>query len=274
MVSPVIRTFYWDVARRSRRPWRRRSPVRWRYGNAGDTFNRDLLQVLYPGCRHRIVEDGPRVLMVGSVAHRVTTGDVVVGIGIKDKPVPAATRAQARVLAVRGPLTYEAFAAAGHDVTDVRFQFDPGLLISRLLSPDDLSTTPVVGRQLFIPHFRDPADVKSGLPAVRTVSIDSDAVPLAKEILAAEIVFSSSLHGIIFAHALGRPCVPIRPASAEPLVKYSDYFASVNLPCRLRDSLTDALRDVKPDSPVDQPWLGLERAFPTIDDLVSWGVAG
>jgi pyruvyltransferase len=271
-----IRTFYWMPAARGRRNWRRgwrRSPTRWRFGNAGDTFNRDLLGLLYPSSAHQIVESGPRLLMVGSISHRISSGDVVVGAGIKTDALPGPERAAVTVLGVRGPLTYEAFAAAGHDVAAVRFQFDPGLLIPKLLTEDELSIQPVLGRTIFIPHFRDADAGVNRIASVETVAIDSDPIPLAREILAAELVYSSSLHGIIFAHALGRPCVPVQPASAEPLIKYADYFASVGLSTRMCASLAEATRSTKPDSPIDRPWSSIDQAFPTLAELSSWGVA-
>lgn len=273
----VIRTFYWDPALRNRPRWRRRGrSSRWQIGNAGDLFNRDLLDHLY-GVKHRIVDDGPRLLPVGSIAHRVKPGDVVAGSGSKGVPVPPASEVSCRVLGVRGPRTHEAFVAAGHDVSTIRFEGDPGLLLPDLLTPQQRATQAVTGRTIFIPHYKDPAQSYAGVDGVETVSIDAEPAALAVDILRAEHVYASSLHGVIFAHALGRPCTPVAPASNEPLIKYDDYFASIGVlgsPAgALRGSLADAAQEPKPDSPVDRTWTLTLDDFPTLAELKSWGVA-
>ena len=64
---------------------------------------------------------------------------------------------------------------------------------------------------------------------IDVVSVDSSPKKIAKKILNAKIIYTSSLHGIIFSHALKKPCVFIKPQSNEPMFKYEDYFLSVGL---------------------------------------------
>jgi hypothetical protein len=118
------------------------------------------------------------------------------------------------------------FKAAGYDVSQVRFLADPGLLIGKMVP----ARKPIRGRVVFIPHYRDRKLVWNRMPKdIRAVDIDNLPSRLAREIQKAECVYSSSLHGLIFAHALGRPCVFVRPMTEVPLLKYEDYFLSVGL---------------------------------------------
>ncbi len=273
----MIRTFYWHPAAnvgKRRRPWRPKVTSSWAVGNAGDLFNRDLLDFLYPGTRHRIVDEGPRLLLVGSVAHRISGGDVVAGIGSKGVEIPRASeRPLRRILGVRGPITRRAFADAGHDVSAVRFEADPGLLLAEMLTDEQRATPAEPGRTIFIPHYRDAVSDSGTAPGVVRVGIDAEPHDIATEILRAEHVYTSSLHGVVFAHSLGRPCTAIAPASAEPLVKYEDYFASIGQPFVLHESLAAAVSAPKPDSPVDRTWDLRREHFPSLDELRAWGVA-
>jgi hypothetical protein len=153
-------------------------------------------------------------------------GDVLCGIGCKTAEIPRVEAQSVHVHALRGPISYDVFKAAGYDVSQVRFLADPGLLIGKMVP----ARKPIRGRVVFIPHYRDRKLVWNRMPKdIRAVDIDNLPSRLAREIQKAECVYSSSLHGLIFAHALGRPCVFVRPMTEEPLLKYEDYFLSVGL---------------------------------------------
>src|SRR5690606_34385780 len=59
--------------------------------------------------------------------------------------------------------------------------------------------------------------------------IDIQPKKLIKKILKAKVVYSSSLHGIIFSHALNKECVFVAPQSDEPLFKFEDYYLSIGI---------------------------------------------
>ncbi|MGC3987587.1 MAG: hypothetical protein QM777_24290 [Pseudorhodoferax sp.] len=99
-------------------------------------------------------DEGRRLLLVGSVSHRVLDGDIVCGIGSKHSTIPAADGLRIRVWGVRGPMTLDAFRQAGHDVSQLRFMGDPGVLIGKLY-PDVLHIRPEAGNTIFIPHYRE-----------------------------------------------------------------------------------------------------------------------
>jgi len=271
-----VRTYFWD-APRDRRPalvrWiSRRDPYLFRHGNAGDDFNVDLLKWSYPRFDINNVEDGGRrLLLVGSVAHRVQSGDIVNGIGSKPTDIPSAQNVSVRVRGVRGPLTLDAFRRAGHDVSTVQFIGDPGLLIGRLFP--DLETISVErGRVVFIPHYRERYQFRSG-PQFRVLDIDASAHHIAREIKRAEFVHTSSLHGLIWAHALGRPARLVTPAAGEALYKYEDYFLSINQPFAAAATIDESLRLPKPNSPIDVAALIDKITLPSLEELLQAGIA-
>ena len=101
---------------------------------------------------------------------------------------------------------------------------------------------------------------------VRVVDVDNKPVEVARQIQEAELLFTSSLHGLIFAHALGRPCVLIRPLTEEPEIKYQDYLAAVGLPWPGWRTLDEARRSPSPVSPVDLAYGPDDFALPRLQD--------
>ena len=266
-----VRSLFWDAAAPGVYPrWRRLS--RLKIGNAGDLFNRDLVGYLYNAQLRNTVGEGQRLLLVGSVANAIATGDVVCGIGTKGAAIrPRKSIGDVLVRGVRGPLTHAALSDAGYDVSDVRFHLDPGLLADSVYAEQVSSVQSERGRVVFIPHYRERWRFRSSR-SLKVVSIDCEPRDLAIEILRAEHVYASSLHGIVFAHALGRPCTLVAPATEEPEVKYRDYFASLSLGWRRPESLARALKQRKADSPLDVRKTLDDFDFPTVEDLQARGI--
>lgn len=270
-----VRTFYWDAAT-ARQPqgWRRvlGRGTGFRVGNAGDLFNLDLLRWAYPGVAlDNVADDGRRLLLVGSVAHRILPGDVVCGIGSKKDAVPPAAQAPVRLLGVRGPKTLKLFEEAGHDTTAVRFLGDPGLLIGRIY-PEVLRQEAEPGRVIFVPHYRERRQFR---PTRRydVVDIDATVPEIGREIRRAELVYTSSLHGLVFAHALGRPAVLVTPRSDEPAFKYDDYLLSIGERPGSAGSLDEALARPAPLSPPDVSAAIEAISLPDLSELAEYGVS-
>jgi len=232
---PILRTFYWHKRLKHpvklfiNRRLRGRNWTDFRHGNAGDIFARDLLEHTYPGVTTENVEAPPRLLCVGSISHKLLPGDVLSGVGCKTDVLPPEAelpRDSVHIHALRGPISLEIFRKAGFDVSGVKFLADPGVLLGRMVPERDA----IPGRVIFIPHYRERREARQMLPeGITMVDIDAKVPDLARRIQEAELVYSSSLHGIIFAHALGRPCVFVRPMTEEPLAKFEDYFLAVGL---------------------------------------------
>lgn len=255
-----LRTFYWDATKNG-------TSATWRAGNAGDVFNRDLAEYLYGATLRNAAYNGGRLLLVGSIVHRVLPGDVVSGVGHKGSPIPPASQNPGvRFLGVRGPLTLAAVQEAGYDVSEVRYQYDPGLLV-RVMYADLVESVPAEpGRVVFVPHYRERPQYADRTD-VAVIDIDCTPRELVREILRAEHVYSSSLHGLIFSHALGRPCTLVAPLTEEPELKYRDYVASVGLPWTTPPDLDGAIRAPKPTSPFEVALTLDDFAFPTADEL-------
>jgi pyruvyltransferase len=269
-MSEQLRTFYWAPQPSPR--WKSLitgKPRRWKAGNAGDLFNVDLVAWKYPGVRPVIVRDhGSKILFVGSIARLVGAGDVVNGIGAKAATMtPAAVDVQIRGL--RGPLSLATFKTAGYDVSTVEFLGDPGLAIGRV-HPELHEVVPEVGRTIVIPHYRHRNEF--GASKIPIVQIDAKPVSIGREIARSEHVYTSSLHGLIWAHALGRPATLIAPPAEEPAFKYEDYLLSIGHSLGSPPTLDEALRIRKPDSPIDVAEVVSSITMPALEELRTMGV--
>ncbi|WP_319517574.1 polysaccharide pyruvyl transferase family protein [uncultured Martelella sp.] len=273
-----IRSFYWEATIIDpirffiKRKVLNRGWGSFRYGNAGDIFARNLLEYFYPGEQIIVCnrEDSPKLITVGSVAQCSASGDILCGSGCKSPALPSVEGKQPWAHSLRGPLSLEACRKAGFDVSDVAYLADPGLLISKFVEP----IKPVPNRVIFIPHYRERRAVLPDIPAgIKFVDIDARPSDVAREIMKAELVYTSSLHGIIFSHALGRPCVQVRPQTEEPSFKYQDYFLSMNLEMPVpADNIQQAWGAAKPVSPITLPITPDEITFPSIEHLTESGI--
>jgi len=242
-----------------------------RVGNSGDIFARDIIHCEYGVKSLNIKNQDSRLLCVGSIAHRIRRDDIICGIGTKGLPVPGANKERCTIFGLRGPITYDAFKKAGYDMSKLRFLKDPGLLLRFICGQD--KTRPSPSKVIFIPHYRERAMHKQLPRGIEFVDVDLRPHQLAKEIAKASLVYSSSLHGMIFAHALNRPCVLVRPQTDEPLVKYEDYCASVDIPfIKPLASIYDASFLNSPDSPPDLKYAREDFYFPSIELLAERGI--
>ncbi|GGD31445.1 hypothetical protein GCM10010915_09660 [Microbacterium faecale] len=252
--------------------WIKRRRVPWRVGNAGDIYTVDLVRHLYGVEPENDKNNGKRLLMVGSIMDKARQGDVIAGVGARGTvDVPSPAEANLQVYGVRGPLTLAALRDAGHDVSQLRFILDPGLLIRKIFPElDDVSPEP--GRVGFVPHYREGPQYRSGT-RYDLIDVDDSPLEFARNIARCERVYSSSLHGVIFAHALERPVVLVAPRTAEPEFKYRDYFASVGLKWHEPVGLKQSLASVEPAVPDGIQQLIETAEFPSIEELRERGVA-
>lgn len=182
-----------------------------------------------------------KLVAVGSVLPwAVSAGDIVWGSGLI-RPCTGKLPRTAVVLAVRGPLTARNLKLPA----DTPFG-DPGLLVSLLLDPEDRSTAELRARTT--QHYADAAQggrkivvvpnhvqfdtVRRFVRAhqmehvVRVVDPRLQWWEVASAIRSAELVLSSSLHGLVFADAFHVPSLWF--VASPPVVggtfKYVDYF--------------------------------------------------
>ncbi len=273
----TIRTYFWhdrviSSAQFQLRKLLKKSPYFYfKIGNSGDIFTQLIIENHYHQQAKNIKNKGRRLLLVGSIGHNVQDGDLICGIGTKSKDIPK-NQYNNSVVGLRGPLSYEAFKLANYDVSQVKFLKDPGLLL-RFYAEDIKYETP--NGYAFIPHYRERNLYIKAMPkGMRYIDIDNTPLAIAKQILEAEIIYSSSLHGIIFAHALNRPAILVKPKTEEPRFKYQDYFASIDQPMpSFLDDIYNIKATTKPLSPLNLTYRKQEFAFPDITELKTLGIA-
>lgn len=272
-----VRTYYWHDRVISKSKYKLRQLLNknvtnyFKIGNAGDIIARDIIRFKY-GCEGANIQGkGKRLLCVGSISHTIQPGDVICGIGTKGLPIPEPSQSPCRIYGLRGPITYEAFKKAGHDVSQVRFLKDPGLMIRFMM--DDRKIVPLSNKVIFIPHYRERHLYKRLPKGIELVDIDAHPIQLANKIQESGLVYSSSLHGIVFAHALNRPCVFVKPQTDESIIKYADYYASVDLEFQKPiENIYDLDHKRWPNSPPDLKYKKEDLAFPSIRYLKEVGV--
>jgi len=168
----------------------------------------------------------PIYVTVGSILANVNHKCIVWGSGIIDKKTKIKN---AVFLAVRGPQTRGHLINLGYTVPEV--YGDPALLLPRYFNPK-VEKKYKFG---FVPHYNDYTLVHhwfEGNDKVLLIDMmTNDIESKTREFLQCEKIISSSLHGIIIAHAYGIPAVwqKFSDKVFGDDIKYQDYFESVQL---------------------------------------------
>jgi hypothetical protein len=206
-------------------------------GNCGDMLTPLILNEL--GIRHVWRKPGmATVIACGSIiggAHELMT---VVGSGAmsaEDNPSPFA-----QYLAVRGPLTREMVIARGGECPEV--YGDPALLLPQLFPITPVRRFPIG----LVPHYVDFEAVARNAPCDRVINIlRADPLAVIRDICECGAILSSSLHGIIIAHAYGIPAAWMQWNSRldghPDHFKFHDYAASVGIELKPYTRIGDAV---------------------------------
>lgn len=159
------------------------------------------------------------------------------------------------IRAVRGPITAQVLRENGYICPQI--YGDPAILLP-LIYP---GRRPEKKKQyVVIDHYMKRKMTGDDRLSIRT----GDYRTFLDKILEAEVVYSSSLHGIILAESYGVPAVFLRQGMEEELLKYYDwYFATGRYEVRSAASLSEA----KKTEPMELPKLdvlreGLLQSFP------------
>lgn len=170
------------------------------------------------------------IFAVGSIIGLAKENCIVWGSGItfaKDEIVPSVD-----IRAVRGPLTLKRLASCGYNTDHIKMG-DPGLLLP-LVYPARKKKIYKMG---VIAHNNDFASVKRALKGwekeILLISLktkNQTVEDITEMICSCEMIFSTSLHGLIISHAYGIPALRIDseniPGDGS---KFSDYFLSVGI---------------------------------------------
>jgi pyruvyltransferase len=191
----------------------------WLKPNLGDQLAPSLLRQVLGFSPVQVPLGTPRkILSVGSVVEFALAGDFVWGSGsLSNKTVSAKG---AKFFAVRGPRTRELVRDA-----EVPSEYgDPASLLPLFLAPSPNRSSSIC----LVPHYVDKEKFNNALGREsNTVNVRSrNLVQSVERISSAEVVISSSLHGLIIAEAYGVPTVWIEPS--EGILggrhKFLDYF--------------------------------------------------
>jgi pyruvyltransferase len=163
---------------------------------------------------------------IGSILAHATKESIVWGSGIIDR---THSIAKADFRAVRGPETRKYLLATGHNCPEV--YGDPALLMPKYYNPEIEKKVDLA----IIPHYKDFDEISriyGGVGNVAIIDIMSmDAEKTTDEILKCYRIISSSLHGVIVAHAYGIPALWVKFSDAPfgDDVKFKDYYTSVGI---------------------------------------------
>jgi hypothetical protein len=168
----------------------------------------------------------PLYVTIGSILEHIGAHCTVWGSGIisRDAQVAGAT-----FIAVRGPLSRKRLQELGYHCPEV--YGDPALLLPLYYHPKIERKYPLG----ILPHINDYKKVCKLYEQHEGVQVidfnTNDVEQTTKEILSCQHIISSSLHGVIVAHAYQIPAIQV--AFSDKIygdgVKYHDYFMSVGL---------------------------------------------
>lgn len=195
--------------------------------NFGDILNGPLLD--HYGVNYKHTRDYPagNLFVIGSVARLASPGSIVVGSGAIRKTEVYNPSVNFR--SVRGPRTREMVLKGGGNCPEI--YGDPALLLPRIVPAQEKKykigcTVHYVHRK---PHIIDSLK-KSGYHYIDI--FNEDPLEVAREISRCEKMISTSLHGIIAAHAYGIPAAHFH-FNGKKLhgdgVKFLDHYEAMNL---------------------------------------------
>lgn len=162
-------------------------------------------------------------ICIGSIAGLAKDNTHVLGSGImrqKDN-----LNLNARWKFVRGPYTRKKILASSNNCPD-KFG-DPALLLPLIAKESKKEYE--IG---IVPHFVDYSDIEKEYPNYNVINLVNDnPITVAKEITKCKKIISTSLHGIICAHAYGIPAAWCKYSSRlnGDDIKFHDHYEAVGL---------------------------------------------
>lgn len=198
--------------------------------NVGDEFSLALAMQRFGGSIAPAGEaplEEPNLLFGGSILHWADARSVVCGTGF----IASALRPfapPAYITSVRGPLTAEALRTLG--IKCPAAYGDPGVLAAKLFPPEappDLTLG-------IVPHYVD-VDAfwieQCRSLGIAVLDVRQPLDEFLHALCRCEVVLSSSLHGLVFAHAYRRPALWIEVSSLVhgDGFKFYDYYASIGV---------------------------------------------
>lgn len=165
------------------------------------------------------------------------------------------------IRAVRGPLTRKVLLEQGQQCPEV--YGDPAILMPLIYTP--MNGRQKVRKKIIIPQFASENSFREKHPEDYLLSMKTnDYRHVIDEIVSSEIVYTSSLHGIILAEAYGVPAVFFHGLEDYWDFKYADYYYSTGrMDFKIAKNYEEALTmDPLPLPNLDGMVKGLLESFP------------
>ena len=203
-----------------------------KYPNVGDQFSLAVAQHYFSSNTTPCDESAltvPNVMLIGSFLHYADACSHICGAGFIAMDPKYMLRAEPKsVNCVRGPLTGHLLEKQG--IMCPRLYADPGIL-APVIYPQHAPPCHKIG---LIPHYVDansPWIEGCRKKGVKVIDVLSSLDKFFAEMSQCEMILSSSLHGIIFAHAYGKPALWIEMSDGiiGDGFKYYDYYLSVGV---------------------------------------------
>ena len=220
----TIRLFWWNEKKLMKKPKENYGDLLGKY--LVEKISKKKLVWVFPKHFSLFNYFKPIYVTAGSILSQVNENCIVWGSGIilSDQMVK-----KAKFLAVRGPQTRKRLIELGYEVPAVFG--DPALLLPNYYSPMILKKYKIG----IVPHYNDYKEVKEWYKneeAVKVIDLMTlDIESTTDEFLECENIISSSLHGLIVAHAYNIPAVWVK--FSDKLfgdgIKFKDYFESVGI---------------------------------------------
>ena len=201
--------------------------------NFGDILTPYILD--YCNVKYEMVskpEEG-NAMCIGSIIHKAVDNMIVLGSGAMHSKHNLNPNADYRF--VRGPLTRQKVLESG--ATCPKIYGDPALLLP--LFCDESKKEYDVG---IVPHYVDYEAIKEQFPNYKVINLSNpNPLEVAKEITKCRNIVSTSLHGIIAAHAYGIPAGWLHYSNKLKgnNIKFKDYFASVKCETHIAKNIND-----------------------------------
>ena len=193
--------------------------------NFGDILTPEIFKFFGKKCEYS--ENDYQVICSGSIANKAKKNTIVLGSGILSDQIQLNAKADWRF--VRGPYTRLNVIRSGGKCPEI--YGDPGMLLPLFVEPEEKEYDTGV-----FPHYNDFKYVsesveKLGLDWLVIDPLTKDVTYTAKQVTKCRKIISSSLHGIICAHAYGIPAAWVKFSDYLPGdgIKFKDHYASLNL---------------------------------------------
>lgn len=207
--------------------WKRRS-------NLGDTLAVPIYEKMlehFSLDRNKHTTKTMHLLTVGSLVGIGGFDAVVWGTGIhkyKNIELLISKKSYRKydVRAVRGPITRWFLTGAGYDCPEI--YGDPAILMPMVYEPETTGKKYPVSVIYHVDH-KAAAESRSDINFIDIETTDYKS--FIDEVVASEMIISSSLHGIILAETYGVPTVFLNDGMDDEIIKFYDWYLSTGRDC-------------------------------------------